>query len=66
MVKRQPKAMTSQEKLSLREEVPKLFLADQISVEEAMSRSKLSRSSLYRLSIRFALGGKALLEHGHH
>ena len=49
MVKRQPKAMTRQEKLSLREEVLKLFLVDQISVEEAMSRLKLSRSSLYRL-----------------
>lgn len=66
MVKRQPKAMTSQEKLSLREEVLKLFLVDQISVEEAMSRLKLSRSSLYRLSKRFALGGKVLLEHGNH
>lgn len=66
MVKRQPKAMTRQEKLSLREEVLKLFLVDQISVEEAMSRLKLSRSSLYRLSKCFALGGKALLEHGNH
>lgn len=46
MPKRNTKLLTREEKLEHRENVIKLFLAEQISVEEAMHQLKLSRSSV--------------------
>ena len=58
------KVLSQQEKILRREETIKLFMSEQISVEEAMVLLKLSRSSIYRLCSRYAQGGKQALLHG--
>ena len=55
------KVLSQQEKILRREETIKLFMSEQISVEEAMVLLKLSRSSIYRLCSRYAQGGKQAL-----
>ena len=57
MAKRNTKLLTREEKLEHRENVIKLILAEQISVEEAMHQLKLSRSSVYRICDRYVQGG---------
>lgn len=64
MAKRNTKLLTREEKLEHRENVIKLFLAEQINVEEAMHQLKLSRSSVYRICDRYVQGGRQALKHG--
>ena len=64
MAKRNTKLLTIEEKLEHRENVIKLFLTEQISVEEAMHQLKLSRSSVYRICDRYVQGGRQALKHG--